>query len=76
MLTSSDEIIIFASGINVLINVILIKRHDRRSSTKKEHQIYSRKFWGAYLLFVPFFLTNSIIKEIENKKKKEQTGVE
>jgi hypothetical protein len=69
-MTTSDKITMSILGVNAVINVILIKRYDQHNISKKETQAYSHNFWEAYLLFVPFFVTQSIIKEIENKKKR------
>jgi len=69
---TGDKIIIYLFGLNALINVFLIVRSERRYKSKRENVTYGRNFWQAYLYFVPFFVTNSIIKEIEHKREKQQ----
>lgn len=70
---TGDKLIMYLFGINALINVILMVRSERRYKSKRENVAYGRNFWQAYLYFVPFFVTNSIIKEIENKRAKQKS---
>jgi hypothetical protein len=73
---TGDKIITYLFGINALINVILIALSERRYKSDSVNVAYGRNFWQAYLYFVPFFVTNSIIKEIENKRKKQKSRMD
>jgi hypothetical protein len=44
--------------------------HDRNYKSRNETQAYSGNFWQGYLFLVPFFVTKSILKEIESKELK------
>jgi hypothetical protein len=68
---TGDKIIAYLFGLNALINVILIARSERRYKSDRENVVYGSNFWQVYLYLVPFFVTNSIIKEIENKREKQ-----
>ena len=73
---TGEKIIMYLFGLNALINVILIALSERRYKADRVNVAYGLNFWQAYLYFVPFFVTNSIIKEIENKRKKQKNRMD
>lgn len=73
---TGDQIVTCLFGLNALINVILIVRSERRYKADREKVAFGKNFWRAYLYFVPFFVTNSIIKEIEQKRKKQKSKMD
>src|SRR6266542_3915513 len=71
---TGDKIITYLFVFNALTNVILIALSERRYKSVRDKDSSGRNFWQAYLYFVPFFVTNNIIKEIENKRKKQKNS--
>lgn len=65
----TDKLFSYIFGLNALINIILILQYDKKNKPKNETQAYSRNFWQTYLLFVPFFVTISIVKELDKKNR-------
>jgi hypothetical protein len=63
----ADRIFSYIFGLNGLINLILILQYDNKYKSKQENQAYSRNFWQVYLLFVPFFVTINIVKELQKE---------
>jgi hypothetical protein len=68
ILPMGDKISIYILFTNALINTFLLARFNQKIS-KRETQAYSRNFWQGYLFFVPFFVTISIVKELDKKNK-------
>ena len=63
-----EKILILVILLNALINLFLILSYTKKKKDKLSFDDFM--FFRGYIYFIPFFLTRSIIKEINEKENK------